>query len=64
MDEVENKIAEVELAPLETTPQEESTETSQVANHAQEENFRNLRQGKKEAERRVQAIDGKSTASS
>lgn len=57
MDEVENKIAEVELAPLETTPQEESTETSQVANHAQEENFRNLRQGKKEAERRVQELE-------
>lgn len=57
MDEVENKLADIEVAPLETNPQDETPETTQVVDNDKEVNLRNLRLGKKEAERRVKELE-------
>lgn len=57
MDEVENKVVVEEIAPLEQSPQVETTEASQIESNDKEENIRALRNGKKEAERRVQELE-------
>lgn len=56
MDEVENNVTEQEVVPSESNPQVQQTEVSESSS-VQEENFRALRQGKKEAERRAQELE-------
>ncbi len=57
MDEVENKVVVEEIAPLEQSPQGETTETTQNFDNDKEDNLRNLRNGKKDAERRVLELE-------